>query len=166
MPVIIGLIFLVLGVLSIVKPEVAWNVRTFIGRKVFGISYKASDRTYRWFRIVGVVYILIGLMFLYNQFNSNLADENKITPPFDGTISGEYVCLPHRDTSGPQTEECAFGIKLDNGDYYAIDYGESGDLSDFQTGKRATLTGHFTPIEVLSTNHWMKYNVEGIFSVN
>lgn len=64
MTTVLGLLFIILGVLSIVKPELAWQIRTFIGRKVFGISYKATDKTYRWFRLVGLLYIGIGLAMM------------------------------------------------------------------------------------------------------
>lgn len=36
------------------------------------------------------------------------------------TIRGTVVCLPHRDTDGPQTLECAFGIRDQSGTYYAL----------------------------------------------
>lgn len=45
-----------------------------------------------------------------------------IVPP-QGTavsIEGTMVCLPHKGTSGPQTMECAFGLKADDGRYYAL----------------------------------------------
>jgi hypothetical protein len=32
---------------------------------------------------------------------------------------GELVCLPHHDTEGPQTLECASGVKVGD-DYYAL----------------------------------------------
>mgnify|MGYP003393131428 CR=1 FL=1 len=36
------------------------------------------------------------------------------------TMQGIIVCLPHTDTSGPQTMECAYGLKDENGVYYGI----------------------------------------------
>lgn len=35
-------------------------------------------------------------------------------------VSGEIVCLPHINTSGPQTMECAYGIKDTEGHYYEL----------------------------------------------
>lgn len=35
-------------------------------------------------------------------------------------IEGELVCLPHRNTDGPTTLECAFGLIDMNGTYYAL----------------------------------------------
>lgn len=89
-------------------------------------------------------------------------------PPKEETYSGEYVCLPHTDTSGPQTMECAFGLKLDDGKYIAIDWGElmtSGAAMEIKSGDRIELTGLFVPVEQLNTDQWRKYPITGILSV-
>lgn len=36
------------------------------------------------------------------------------------TLDGTILCLPHKNTSGPQTEECAYGFKDDNNIYYSL----------------------------------------------
>ena len=36
------------------------------------------------------------------------------------TIQGKMVCLPHKDTEGSQTMECAFGLQDDSGRYFAL----------------------------------------------
>ena len=36
------------------------------------------------------------------------------------TVRGQLVCLPHRNTSGPQTDECAYGLKITGGTYYGL----------------------------------------------
>jgi|GEM_PF-1512415 len=36
------------------------------------------------------------------------------------TIEGSMVCLPHRDTEGQQTMECAFGLLDDESRYFAL----------------------------------------------
>lgn len=67
--------------------------------------------------------------------------------PVDGStvsLTGEFTCLPHKDTSGPQTMECAFGLKA--GDtYYAL--GDSTSdyslLSKLVTGQTVSVTGTF-----------------------
>lgn len=83
------------------------------------------------------------------------------------TVEGQYVCLPHKDTTGPQTEECALGIRTTEGTYYALDTGvlQTGVLMDLATGTRIKVEGPMTPIEMLSSNHWQKYNVKGIITV-
>ncbi len=86
--------------------------------------------------------------------------------PERATLEGEYVCLPHRDTTGPHTMECAFGLKTADGSYYALDLNlSSALLPPLQTGDRIRASGIVTPIERLSSDHWRKYAVKGIFSV-
>lgn len=36
------------------------------------------------------------------------------------TVEGLAVCLPHKDTTGPQTMECAVGLKANNGKHYGV----------------------------------------------
>ena len=38
----------------------------------------------------------------------------------EGTFTGEVVCLPHKDKSGPTTLECAMGLLTDDGRYYEL----------------------------------------------
>jgi hypothetical protein len=82
------------------------------------------------------------------------------------SLTGTFVCLRHVDTEGPQTMECAFGIKLDDGTYYAVDFALMSQMApNIPTGKRFSASGVLTPIERLSTDHWRKYPIKGIFSV-
>jgi hypothetical protein len=82
------------------------------------------------------------------------------------TVSGTHVCLPHTNTSGPQTLECALGIQTDEGIYYALDLNAlSVTPFNVPTGSRITVRGIITPIEELSTDMWQKYPIKGIFSV-
>lgn len=36
------------------------------------------------------------------------------------TYTGKLVCLPHKNTSGPVTLECAYGLQTANGDYHGL----------------------------------------------
>ncbi len=82
------------------------------------------------------------------------------------TLSGTYVCLPHLDTSGPQTDECAFGLQADDGEYYAVNFGQSANaMAQFMSGERITAEGFLVIKEALSTDQWAKYNMKGIFTV-
>lgn len=66
------------------------------------------------------------------------------------TLSGTIVCLPHKDTSGPQTLECAFGLKDETERYYALtteDDAEPPIITSFPTGTMVTVTGDFTKTE-------------------
>ncbi len=86
--------------------------------------------------------------------------------PSPATVRGDYVCLPHKDTSGPSTLECAYGIKADTG-YYALDMSglAQGTVPAAETGERVEVTGTFTPIELLSSTSVAKYDVQGVIKV-
>ncbi len=111
--------------------------------------------------------ILIACFYLLNAYiyHEKQGDPSDITS-YRGTLTGEVVCLPHADTSGPVTEECAYGLRTDVGEHYALDLAiMSQPAAPLETGQRISANGLITPIELLSTDHWRKYDVEGIFSV-
>lgn len=110
--------------------------------------------------VVGTVGFFAFNQYIYNQKQGS----GEPVVPYEGTLSGTYVCLPHKDTTGPQTLECAFGLKTQTGEYYALDFGQ-GDPTQFMGGQEVTLTGTITPIEMLSSDQWQKYDVVGILSV-
>lgn len=58
------------------------------------------------------------------------------------TLTGESVCLPHKDTSGPQTLECAFGLRTDDNRYYALEF--PNNVMNVEFGKRIEVTGTLT----------------------
>ncbi len=58
------------------------------------------------------------------------------------TLTGESVCLPHKDTSGPQTLECAFGLRTDDNRHYALEF--SDNTINIAFGKRVEVTGTLT----------------------
>jgi len=58
----------------------------------------------------------------------------------DVTISGESVCLPHRDSTGPQTMECALGIQTKSGAFYAVTGSDT-----WSTQQRVQVTGTLIP---------------------
>ncbi len=92
--------------------------------------------------------------------------ENLDPTPKNVTLSGTYVCLPHVDKTGPQTDECAFGLKTDEGVYYAVNFGASSSaMEQFMSGQRITASGFVVIKEVLSSDHWAKYDMEGIFTI-
>jgi len=89
------------------------------------------------------------------------------TLPQRTTITGMWECLPHKDTSGPQTLECAFGIaETGTGNHYGLDLNLlSGGPTDYPTGTRVRVEGILTPIDQLSSNSMQKYNIVGIIGV-
>lgn len=87
--------------------------------------------------------------------------------PVAAALTGEYLCLPHKNTSGPQTLECVLGLKTNEGNYYALDFGDllqSGAI-DFGTGTMILVSGMLVPIEQISSDSWQKYTIEAIMKV-
>jgi hypothetical protein len=83
--------------------------------------------------------------------------------PKQVTVTGIWECLPHKDTNGPQTMECAFGIQADDGSHYAIDTRLMSEYPvDYATGSRVRVQGTLTPVEALSSIQ--KYDIKGIVS--
>lgn len=86
--------------------------------------------------------------------------------PYTVVLSGTYVCLPHLDTTGSQTEECAFGLKTDDGDYYAVNFGAATErIGQFQNSAHITAEGFVVIKEALSSDQWAKYNMKGVFTI-
>lgn len=111
--------------------------------------------------ILGVAIIL--LMVFAGIYLTKSVDENVVTPG-PTILTGTSICLPHRDTTGPQTMECAFGISTENGENYALSM--SPNMSqEFQVNQQITVKGHLVPIEAISSDHWRIYDVKGIVQV-
>ncbi|HVU06785.1 MAG TPA: hypothetical protein VHE10_03305 [Candidatus Paceibacterota bacterium] len=84
------------------------------------------------------------------------------------TITGNRICLPHKDTTGPQTLECAFGIKADDGKNYGLDtslLSATGTVDAINSATRVRVTGALTPVEMLNSNFWQRYDIAGILQV-
>ncbi len=82
--------------------------------------------------------------------------------PQQMSITGIWECLPHKDTTGPQTMECAFGIAKDQSDgHYAIDTSLMSTYPvDFATGTHVRVQGIVTPANQL--NSIQKYDIDGV----
>ena len=111
-----------------------------------------------------------GIFLLYSRTTEAptqaLPSEDTDYEPIQVTFEGTYVCLPHTDTEGPQTAECALGLKLGDGTYFALDFGMmSQEVPALKEGDRFRATGLMTPIQRLSSNKWQNYPIVGIFSV-
>ncbi len=86
------------------------------------------------------------------QFTQKVTNPPVTNPPVnnpqDIKIKGELTCLPHKDQSGPQTMECAFGLRDAKGTYYALRDTDPGYKNVSQpTGKQYEAVGKFTPQE-------------------
>ncbi len=113
--------------------------------------------------IVLVILASLGYYYFFNRASQKVTLDST---PQKVTLSGTYLCLPHLDTSGPQTEECAFGLQTDEKVYYAVDFGQSTNAMEvFQSGSQIKAEGLIVTKEALNTNQWAKYNMKGIFTI-
>lgn len=86
--------------------------------------------------------------------------------PRETTLTGISTCLPHKNTGGPTTLECAFGIRTDDGVHYALDMSDvQGMHPGWDMQGRLMVKGTLVPIEFISTDHWSKYDIRGIMRV-
>ena len=113
-----------------------------------------------------VALAVVGFFFFWGASIKSENVEVLDPTPRNVTLSGTYVCLPHLDTGGPQTMECAFGLLTDDGVYYAVNFGQSeNSMEQFQSGEHITAEGFIVIREALSSDHWFKYNMKGIFTI-
>ncbi|HEY9480658.1 MAG TPA: hypothetical protein VIR98_00295 [Candidatus Paceibacterota bacterium] len=90
------------------------------------------------------------------------------TLPQRVTMTGVYTCLLHSNTTGPQTMECAEGFRSDDGPTYALDGSLAASTQTIdlvRSGVQVRVEGLLTPVEMLSTNQWQKYQMNGVLSV-
>lgn len=69
------------------------------------------------------------------------------------SLEGKLVCLPHKNTDGPQTLECASGLRTNDDKYYAL----KGSLGEFGSGDDQAVIVEGT----LEGNETDKYKSEG-----
>ncbi len=118
--------------------------------------------------IISLIIIICAftLGYLIVRPHKNTAPADLDPTPQNVTLTGKYVCLPHLDTRGPQTLECAFGLQTDENTYYAVNFGASADaMMQFKSGETITAEGFVVIKEALSSNQWEKYNMKGIFTI-
>lgn len=113
--------------------------------------------------VLFVVVVVVAILLLWVETSKAPAPPNNTTPPIgqETTIEGDIVCLPHKDTSGPQTLECAYGVKLNNGTYYGLadSDGTYRNISSLPVGKKARLAG------TLREEPSNQYQSVGVFTV-
>ncbi|MBX4192086.1 hypothetical protein KW798_01220 [Candidatus Parcubacteria bacterium] len=88
-----------------------------------------------------------------NSGNGN--GEEGTTMAFSGTLT----CLPHKGT-GPHTMECAYGLKADDGSYYALQNLWEVNSSLTETGTRIRVEG-----AVSDPENTEKYDIKGVIWV-
>jgi hypothetical protein len=123
--------------------------------------------------------IAIGFFFGYSMGNANSVkiirgpEAEQMQPMAQQPVTkeielrGTQICLPHKNQSGPQTTECAMGLKATDGKNYGLDVSslQPDAIGEFMDGAMVRVVGDFTPAEALSTDHWQKYDMEGIVHV-
>jgi hypothetical protein len=95
------------------------------------------NRKQQTFIAIGTVLIFLaalGYVLSTGRLSSNQSANPAQTPstPKNGqaiTATGTVTCLEHANASGPQTMECAMGLKTEAGSYYAL----GGDNSVIMT---------------------------------
>ena len=107
----------------------------------------------RYFLIFSAIFALIVFVVAVVIF---VATKGRGTPtdtavPPEGAINlqGTFVCLPHKDTSGPQTEECAYGLQDDSGRYFALNDSVNNykNLTQYPMNTEVDVKGTFTARE-------------------
>lgn len=85
----------------------------------------------------------VGGYFAYQKHQENNQPPKKETV----SVEGEIVCLPHKNTDGLQTLECAAGLQTAEGKRYGLSTnGSAVPLSSAAgTKKRASVTGALEP---------------------
>lgn len=73
------------------------------------------------------------------------------------SLSGEFVCLPVKDTGGPQTLECAMGLKAADGKFYAL----RDSTSDYSLISKAKTSDQVDITGVLEASVSSKYDIVG-----
>jgi membrane-bound inhibitor of C-type lysozyme len=80
------------------------------------------------------------------------------------SIVGELVCLPHKNQAGPQTLECAYGLKS-NGEYYGLSDTDQSykNISGVPMNKLVEVTG---AIKLNSDNKYETIGTIYVTSIN
>jgi len=109
--------------------------------------------------------LVASVEFLHGAASSSKEIQNVQAPPKETTLMGFYTCLPHKG-DGPHTMECAFGMRADSGNYYALDMSNvRPELINTSTDTRIIVSGTLVPIEQISSDRWRSYDIKGIVKV-
>lgn len=99
------------------------------------------------------------------QGQSFTEEIGEITVSTPTTFFGQQTCLPHRDTSGPVTLECAIGLESTTGEFYALDLSEvSPSVVATYSGQQLRIQGELKDLSQ-NQNEWQKYDIKGIIKV-
>ena len=125
--------------------------------------------------LIGAVVLLVSMLAPVREQDTSIVstEDTQISDEYvpslqRKTITGTYECLPHVEQGEVQTMECALGIQeTQTGLHYGLDLMvlQTMDLSNAPMGSQITVEGPYMPVANLSTDHWQKYNMEGILTV-
>jgi len=82
------------------------------------------------------------------------------------SVQGQIVCLPRKDTESPAILLCTFGLKGDNGNYYALEPDKLEDGLSSAGSNKVLVEGYFSPVEMLSSNIGQIYDIIGVIRVS
>lgn len=118
------------------------------------------------------------LIFLFGMLivaGSLLWSTRKPTPPLSSsiptpgqsvTLTGTYVCLPHRNPDQPHTLECAYGLAVGETNF-ALDTSQLSQniILNLRTDDLITVSGVLTPAEELTDDAvYQSYDIEGVIT--
>ncbi|MDO8610691.1 MAG: hypothetical protein Q7R95_09165 [bacterium] len=124
-------------------------------------------------KVVIILIIILFTIFIAFFFTLRIGFNTPLQPitfPPTGNIviQGTMVCLPHKNTFGPQTKECAYGLRDDSGRYFSINDTNQKykNISDIPMNVRVEIEGEFEPksntnypdIGVIQVSHIKKLN--------
>lgn len=99
-----------------------------------------------WY-IIATLLLLVTAALVVSVFVLTRGSGAPSLPEGSVTIKGKVICLPHKNTDGPQTMECAMGIQDAKGDNYALSDTDPNyaNISALPTGKTVEVTGVVKP---------------------
>ena len=100
--------------------------------------------------IVAVVSVSVIFAFglLFRPDAQSLSGDDGQAASYDRrqiSVEGNLVCLQHRDPGSQTTAECAYGLRTEDGTYYAVQDSDSEykNISSIPFDKKVKLTGTF-----------------------
>lgn len=123
--------------------------RFFVGRAVVFSILMLAIAVYAFFSFANTV--------IYDAKQGDMSD----IKPYRASLTGEYICL----NQGSE-EDCLPGLLTEVNERYSINFMLMSQIAPpIQIGDTISANGSVTPIEMLSTDMWQQYDIEGIFSV-
>ena len=120
-------------------------------------------------KILVAILVVVFLAISFFAFNAYIyykkqGDTSKHLAPYQGTLSGEFVCLPHTDGTVLQPSECTYGIKTSSGIYYALDLTTTSSTPPpLALGDNFVANGLIIPSKYVHLEQLKKYPVAGLF---